>query len=78
MWKVRGLGPVDLAVDTSKEKFGQAGGVEITTIEWFSIDNILEGPSQKRSKNCPLKRSLTRIECFSLRSLSSFSRKVLA
>jgi len=73
----RGL--VDLTVDTSQEEFGQAGGGYLATSAWFSINHILEDLNRKTRRRIPnLKYILTRIECFSLRSLSSCSRKVLA
>lgn len=80
VWKGRGSrGLVDLTVDTSQEEFGQAGGSHLAPSAWFSINHILENLNRKTWRIIPnLKCILTRIECFSLRSLSSCSRKVLA
>jgi len=47
-----GLGPVDLAVDTSQEEFGQAGGGYLANGVRLSINHILKGlGGRSRCKN---------------------------
>jgi len=73
-------GLVDLTVDASQQEFSQADGGHLGSDERFSINNILEYKLlDENAEKSPIQETtLTRIECFSLRSLSSVSRKLLA